>query len=86
VDQSGDQHPANPAKRDAQITVLKGETLGQEAWARCTGHLGVKGSQVQILSSRQKALVRGNFHQGFVGSGCGHWLVHLLDLLEPSAD
>ena len=51
-----------------------------------TSHLlGVKGSQVQILSSRQKALVRGNFHQGFVVSGDGHWLVHSLDLLDPVA-
>jgi len=50
----------------------------------CSYHLGVKGSQVQILSSRQKALVGGNFHQGFVVSEGGHCLVHSFELLGPS--
>ena len=76
MDQSGDQQPAKPAKRDVQGALLKSKTPGQVDYEGYSCHLGVKGSQVQILSSRQKALVRGNFHQGFVVSGRGHWLVH----------
>ena len=50
--------------------------------AHLTGGQGVAGSNPVIPT---KALVRGNFHRGFVVSGRGHWLVHWLDRLEPSA-
>jgi hypothetical protein len=52
VDQSGDQQPANPAKHDAQSTPLKHKTPGQMSYEPYADHLGVKGSQVQILSAR----------------------------------
>jgi len=52
VDQLGDQQPAIPAKRDAQSTFLKRKIPGQLVYEVYSWHLGVKGSQVQILSAR----------------------------------
>ena len=52
MDQSGDQQPANPAKHDAQSTLLKHKTPGQVGYEPNSYHLGVRGSQVQILSAR----------------------------------
>lgn len=43
VDQSGDQQPANPAKRDAQSAFLKHKTPGQVGYEPYSCHLGVKG-------------------------------------------
>lgn len=52
-----------------------------------SGRLGVKGSHVQVLSSRRsEALMRGNFCRGFFVSEGRHWLVRSLHLLDPPAD
>ncbi len=69
VDQSGDKQPANPAKHDAQNTLLKSKTPGQVGYEPYAYHLGDRGSQVQVLSARRQALMRVGSHQGFVVSG-----------------
>jgi len=60
VDQSGDQQPAKPAKRDVQGALLKSKTPGQVDYEGYSCHLGVKGSWVRIPPARRvKQQVRG---------------------------
>jgi len=68
VDQSGDQQPASHAKRDAQSAPLKRKTPGQVGYGACSWHLGVKGSQVQILSARRNERAGG--HEGRKATTC----------------
>ncbi len=52
MDQSSDQHRANRARREALMAILKRKIPGQVGDGLHSWHLGVKGSQVQILSAR----------------------------------